>query len=166
MIKLIASALVIFTFSGEGIADTLTLEKQINISVTVNKPVCTLQAYTGVVDFSENLKENLPVSRDIDFSFVNCVGVSSADVSFEGVNIDSSKGYITLTGEPKDGAASGVIIKLYRDDKLLNLNNTLNFDPFQNLNIKAKLETEDGVDIRHVVAGYVKSNVDFTIIYR
>ncbi|MFJ3000792.1 fimbrial protein [Raoultella planticola] len=167
MIKLIISALIISVYPGLVIADTLTKNGNFNISVKVEKPTCTLQSYSGSVDFGENLKETLPISRELDFKFSNCVGVSSADVSFEGPNIDP-RGYIKLTGTKTDGAASGVIIKLYHNDKLLHLNDTLTFSPLptQKLNLKAKLEKEDDIGIRYIVAGYVKSNVDFTITYR
>lgn len=167
MIKLIASALIIFISPGVVIADTLTQNGNFNISVKVEKPTCTLQSYSGSVDFGENLKETLPISRVLDFEFSNCVGVSSADISFEGQNIDH-RGYIMLTGTKTDGAASGVIIKLYHNDKLLHLNNLLTFSPLptQKLSLKAKLEKEDDIGIRYIVAGYVKSNVDFTITYR
>lgn len=167
MIKLIASVLIISIYPGVVIADTLTQNGSFNISVKVEKPTCTLQSYSSSVDFGESLKEALPVSRELDFKFSNCVGVSSADISFEGPNIDS-RGYIMPTGKKTDGAASGVIIKLYHNDKLLHLNNALTFSPLptQNLSLKAKLEKEDDIGIRYIVAGYVKSNVDFTITYR
>ncbi|HHW3955434.1 fimbrial protein [Raoultella planticola] len=167
MIKLIIPTLMISTLPLAVIADTLTETGSFKISVKVEKPTCTLQSYSDSIDFGENLKETLPISRDLNFNFVNCVGVSNADVSFEGNNIDS-RGYVKLMGTTTDGAASGVIIKLYHNDKVLNLNNTLTFSPVTNqkLSLKAKLEKEDNIGTRYIVAGYVKSNVDFTITYR
>lgn len=167
MIKKRITALIFSAFSTAVIADTFTENGKFDISVKVEKPICTLQSYTNTVDFGENLKEALPISRNLDFEFTNCVGVSNADIAFEGDNIDP-RGYIKLTGETKDGAASGVILKLYQNDKLLNLNNPITFSPLpaQKLSLKAKLEKEDGIGIRYIVAGYVKSNVDFTITYR
>lgn len=167
MIKLMIHTIVISAFPLSVIADTLTETGNFNISVKVEKPTCSLQSYSDSIDFGENLKETLPISRDIDFKFDNCVGVSNADISFEGANIDS-RGYVKLVGTNTDGAASGVIIKLYHDDKLLNLNNTLTLPSVTNqkISLKAKLEKEDNIGTRYIVSGYVKSNMDFTITYR
>lgn len=167
MIKKIIPALIFSIHSGEITADTLTKTGQFNISVKVEKPTCTLQSYSSSVDFGENLKEKLPISRDLNFKFSNCIGVNSADFAFEGKNIDS-RGYIKLTGNKADGATEGVIIKLYSNDKLLNLNDRLIFSPLptQQLNLKAILQKEDNTDIRYIIPGYVKSNIDFTITYR
>jgi len=167
MMKHLISFFIFYIYSGEIIADTFSQKGQFNISVRVEKPTCALQSYSSSIDFGENLKETLPISRDLDFKFTNCIGVNSADLAFEGNNIDS-RGYVKLTGNKVDGAAEGVIIKLYHNDKLLNLNEKLIFSPLptQRLSLKARLEKEDNINIRYIISGYVRSNIDFTITYR